>query len=457
MTATCMVGERLTALEFYSGIGGLHYGLRAAAPGAAVLAAFDLHATANEAYAANLGLRPQQLNIGGIPPAKLAAYAADVWLLSPPCQPYTRKGLQKDSDDGRATSFLQVLELLPSLQPRPSYLLVENVVGFECSRTRDALLATLHSAGYAVQEFILSPLQLGVPYSRPRYFCLAKAAPLAFVAPARPGSPPRQCVPTSLLPSAPPSSGTSQPPRPVRDFLVDDPAAEWGGAAPLRQHPPDPEDMPASRYAAELGDPATDTSSSGAADGSDPWAVYRVPEHVIEQSGFVLDVVAAPAVRLKCFTKTYSRFAKGTGSVLATAGAERLREYRSDNGGCGGPPPGDAGAAAGGVAVADGWAAGNYGEAVFGASLKELGLRYFTPREVANLHSFPPSFAFPPGITLRQRYALLGNSLSVAVVADLLTYLLAEPAGEAAQPGGAHKGRPLGTGTPQLTPQHVLM
>jgi tRNA (cytosine38-C5)-methyltransferase len=53
-------------------------------------------------------------------------------------------------------------------------------------------------------------------------------------------------------------------------------------------------------------------------------------------------------------------------------------------------------------------------------------LRYFTPREVANLHSFPPSFAFPSHVTLRQRYALLGNSLSVAVVADLLRYLFAE-------------------------------
>jgi len=52
-----------------------------------------------------------------------------------------------------------------------------------------------------------------------------------------------------------------------------------------------------------------------------------------------------------------------------------------------------------------------------------LGLRYFTPREIANLHSFPPEFSFPDSTTLRQRYALLGNSLSVAVVADLVQWL----------------------------------
>ena len=56
--------------------------------------------------------------------------------------------------------------------------------------------------------------------------------------------------------------------------------------------------------------------------------------------------------------------------------------------------------------------------------LQQLHLRYFTPREVANLHSFPSTFSFPPHVTIKQQYALLGNSLSVAVVADLLTYLL---------------------------------
>ncbi|KAG8061747.1 hypothetical protein GUJ93_ZPchr0003g17831, partial [Zizania palustris] len=36
------------------------------------------------------------------------------------------------------------------------------------------------------------------------------------------------------------------------------------------------------------------------------------------------------------------------------------------------------------------------------SSLKEMGLQVFTPCEVANLHSFPPSFHFPYHISLRQ-------------------------------------------------------
>ena len=56
--------------------------------------------------------------------------------------------------------------------------------------------------------------------------------------------------------------------------------------------------------------------------------------------------------------------------------------------------------------------------------LKSLGLRYFAPREIARLHSFPEAFSFPQHVTLRQQYALLGNSVSALVIADLLQYLL---------------------------------
>jgi site-specific DNA-cytosine methylase len=59
----------------------------------------------------------------------------------------------------------------------PTYMLIENVVGFETSTTRDILKATLEAAGMDVREFFLSPLDFGVPYSRPRYFCLARLQP----------------------------------------------------------------------------------------------------------------------------------------------------------------------------------------------------------------------------------------------------------------------------------------
>lgn len=52
-----------------------------------------------------------------------------------------------------------------------------------------------------------------------------------------------------------------------------------------------------------------------------------------------------------------------------------------------------------------------------------LKLRYFTPKEIANLLGFPSEFGFPEKITVKQRYRLLGNSLNVHVVAKLIKIL----------------------------------
>jgi len=74
----------------------------------------------------------------------LDRYRADLWMLSPPCQPYTSLGLQKGSDDARANSFLHLMtEVLPRMNHKPKHLLVENVPGFEASDTHQRLVSVL--------------------------------------------------------------------------------------------------------------------------------------------------------------------------------------------------------------------------------------------------------------------------------------------------------------------------
>jgi tRNA (cytosine38-C5)-methyltransferase len=41
---------------------------------------------------------------------------AQLWMLAPPCQPYTRRGLQQDADDGRARSFMELISWIPNLK-----------------------------------------------------------------------------------------------------------------------------------------------------------------------------------------------------------------------------------------------------------------------------------------------------------------------------------------------------
>lgn len=46
--------------------------------------------------------------------------AAELWMLAPPCQPYTRRGLQQDAADSRARSFLKILDWIPTMKARRS-------------------------------------------------------------------------------------------------------------------------------------------------------------------------------------------------------------------------------------------------------------------------------------------------------------------------------------------------
>ena len=132
----------------------------------------------------------------------LAAHPADLWLLSPSCQPYTvLNPMPRDSADPRAKSFLHLInDVLPSLavsDALPGRLLIENVAGFEVlhsssvsrflltvdrkkSATRQTMLTVLSRLGYNVLELLLTPLSFGIPNSRLRYYLLARFEPFSF-------------------------------------------------------------------------------------------------------------------------------------------------------------------------------------------------------------------------------------------------------------------------------------
>ncbi|KAH9760779.1 tRNA (cytosine(38)-C(5))-methyltransferase 2 [Citrus sinensis] len=379
-------GEAWRVLEFYSGIGGMRYSLMKADVSAQVVEAFDINDKANDVYELNFGHRPYQGNIQNLTAAELDMYGAHAWLLSPPCQPYTRQGLQKQSSDARAFSFLKILELIPHTVKPPHMLFVENVVGFETSDTHAKMIEILANSDYLTQEFILSPLQFGVPYSRPRYFCLAKRKPLSFRC---------QLLNNQLLRSPSPLLGND-------DMTVitkhDQPDDSWDKL--LESCDPVERFLEFSNSGDQV-NTETGFLSTGTAAVDDFGAAeetvevdrcvsidhFLVPLSLIERWGSAMDIVYPDSKRCCCFTKSYYRYVKGTGSLLATVQPK------------------------------------NKGKA---SSLKEQHLRYFTPREVANLHSFPGDFQFPHHLSLRQRYALLGNSLSIAVVAPLLQYLFAQ-------------------------------
>lgn len=268
-------------------------------------------------------------------------------------------------------------------------LFVENVVGFETSDTHNQMIEVLGKTGYTTQEFILSPLQFGVPYSRPRYFCLAKRKPSCFQ---------YSRFNNRLLNSPSPLFGTDES---LTTNGLDQSPDIWDGA--LLSCEPVPKFLEFNCYASQGETEPNDSNDANSCPvipeslqmlcqtvGSDGCSMnhYYVPPNLIERWGSAMDIVYPDSKRCCCFTKSYYRYVKGTGSFLATI-EPKLKGKASP--------------------------------------LKDQGLRYFTPREVANFHSFPKEFCFPDPVSLRQRYALLGNSLSVAVVGPLIKYLFSEP------------------------------
>lgn len=143
-----------------------------------------------------------QVDICTLTAESLATHAADLWLLSPSCQPYTiLNPTPRDSGDPRAKSFLHLInDVLPSLAESdslPGRLLIENVAGFEVlypsppsasslnldrktSATRQTLLTVLSRLGYNILELLLTPLSFGIPNSRLRYYLLARFEPFSF-------------------------------------------------------------------------------------------------------------------------------------------------------------------------------------------------------------------------------------------------------------------------------------
>ncbi|XP_031572379.1 tRNA (cytosine(38)-C(5))-methyltransferase-like [Actinia tenebrosa] len=428
-------------LEFYSGIGGMHYAAKACGLKTNVVAAFEINTTANSVYKHNF---PEtslcQRNIEGLSTSDLDKMNADVILMSPPCQPFTRVGLKGASSDPRCKSFLHILDLISKLSHPPDYILMENVKGFEESDTREQFINTLKEKDYTYQEFLLSPNQFGIPNSRLRYYMLAKRKPHQFYFSTQPEQVINQIPPvkniklsngnhqsacsscnnttdvkhSNLCKDNSDSLSTSDNNH-VPQSLENKQACTCPSSTVCKP------DQSESTVLNQLGvnnrtedNSRNEWTSSQNVDrkkltlleylekgeSEECFSQFLLPEKVLSRFALVLDIVTPASTHSCCFTKAYGHYAEGTGSVLRTADIDDtaiFNEYRAL-----------------GTEASDSQRA---------AVLSDLRLRYFTPREVANIMKFPKSFGFPQDISVKQRYRLLGNSLNVHVVTELLKCL----------------------------------
>ncbi|XP_060086388.1 tRNA (cytosine(38)-C(5))-methyltransferase-like [Ylistrum balloti] len=490
--------KTLRVLELYSGIGGMHCALKESCLPFEVICAIDINTTANKVYRhAFPATKLSECGIETLTVKQLDEWKIDIIVMSPPCQPFTRVGKKLDTEDLRTKSFLHLLGVLPRLTNCPSYILVENVKGFESSQTRDRLLETLHTCKFNFQECLLTPLQFGIPNSRLRYYLIAKKAPLKFcfntsekILDTIPNCALRwlsyklwrsHCMTSSADSSGACGTATSSDvgmdttqndqvivSSSVATEITDTQGSDQATSLSTniyatsdtqtsinskniqtcslkcsaisredqgRQFVP-PEVLKSDchsvlsgkskfkesdKYQAllECGHNMRQLESDVRKLSEDCVKLGHFLEHFEDQyfdaykltdkelrRFIVMDIVHPCLTKTICFTKRYGHFMEGAGSIIQMTTdvqvVKRASEFKDS---------------AMELKNRDEW-----GEEDM-SIIRALQLRYFTPREIANLLCFPQSYGFPEDLSRIQSYRLLGNSLNVHVVSVLLRML----------------------------------
>lgn len=348
--------ETYRVLELFSGIGGMHHALRSSyhltliANGCLalitlsllsgsgkqfkIISAIDINPVANSIYNHNFGPETaKSSNILGLTAERITKLGVDVILMSPPCQPFSRNGNFKDVNDHRADPFVHICDLLDKI-PTVQFILLENVKGFERSQACELYKTRLNIAGFHFKEYILSPHDFGVPNTRHRYYCVARRTP--FEAPA--GEIIRQSSTRHTVPL---------------------------------------------KTIGEIVEPNSESLEK-----------YLIRADILRKRLSIMDVCTPDSTNSMCFTKAYTHYAEGTGSVYSPLSRAEFDAVYSN------------------METTE-------SEEERLLLLGKLRVRYFTPQEVARLMSFPEDFRFPKGTTDKQCYRVLGNSINVLVVSSL--------------------------------------
>uniref|UniRef100_A0A1I8AHG9 tRNA (Cytosine(38)-C(5))-methyltransferase n=1 Tax=Steinernema glaseri TaxID=37863 RepID=A0A1I8AHG9_9BILA len=247
---------RLRCLEFFCGIGGFHVALRRVCNNIDVVGAFDINTTTNRIYKFNFPDTPLfERNIQALTVKSLDRQDADIWAMSPPCQPFVKRGLQLDLKDPRCAALKHLCDCICEMKNPPRFVIVENVPGFQNSAAEEMLIQALDDRGYQHKVSIENPWNHGIPNSRPRYFLTAKLGA-------------NRVLPKKLV-----NRWVTELPRTIGDILS----------------------------------PNSDACND----------LFLSTEFIMRHMD-VIDIVEPRSFNSNCFTKAYGSYVKGAGSYLVT-------------------------------------------------------------------------------------------------------------------------------------------
>ncbi len=294
-------------VDLFCGIGGVAAAARSLRHGAGaapieVSAAIDIDRRVQRVYEANHGVTPHCVTLESF----RAIPQADLWWLSPPCQPYTRRGRGLAERDPRSAALEHLIGLID--RDRPEMVVLENVPAFVGSAHHKRLTEIFLSGGYTMRENVLCPTQWGVPMRRRRFYLQARR-------------------------------GRGQ----IQDVNF----------------------VPKPRQISKFVDPSACNDLS-----------LRVSQQLVDRFGEAMHLIDPrdPIAVAACFTSAYAKSPVRAGSYLRCGDGNQVR--------------------------------------------------LFSPGEISGLLGFSEPMNWPQGLSQRDRYHLLGNSLAVNVVRILLQGLL---------------------------------
>ena len=397
-------------VEFYSGVGGWTMALEQAwhrrvheegkdnngRKKLHRIAAFDNSDLCTKVFQHNFGSddnkqqqKTKTFNIERLTLKQVEAWKANIWAMSPPCQPHTRQHSNQSNDlnDPRSKSFLHLCGLLAKMNESslPSLLLLENVIGFELSNSFQRFQHILNTRNYRTSHFHLSPTQVGIPNDRPRHFCVAVLSSRLKQPESNDDDSSSITSLLSYLKERPTIDFPSSEKNDSQQLTINKELPEMG-IVPLPAQSAEPEQEKLPTIAPFL----DDTKSSKGS--------LRVPEKILSKNAaWCFDVVTPTSKRSACFTSSYGKFIKGTGSILYEdednngkfqLEAPDQREFEKD------------------------WT----------KSIHTAKLRYFSGMEMARLMGYSSSFSFPSDTSTKQQWKLIGNSLNVRIASLLAEF-----------------------------------
>ena len=316
--------SNIRVIEFFSGIGGLRCSYeRSTISQQATFIPFDINQIANKIYTHNFNDVVEAKNLDTITLKSIESLNCNTWFMSPPCQPYNNSIMSKhkDIDDARAKSVLHLYrDILPQMKNKPEHIFIENVPLFKESMVFKEIKQQLEQLNYHIKDIVCSPIDIGIPNSRTRYYVMARLQPYE----------------------------NELELKKIYDYSID--------------HFID-ENVPEQ---------------------------YNIPQELILKKGMLFDIIGKDDKRSCCFTKSYTKIVEGTGSVYTPV----------DN---------------------------NFTSVENAEQLIEKQLRYFTPNEIKKLHGFHDTFTTQvDGVSDKQQYQCLGNSVSCFIISQLMEYLFSD-------------------------------